>query len=173
LIAEVHEQDLDAIREGATATARLVAYPGDAFTGKVTFVYPTLQRETRTTKVRIEMANPDGRLRLEMFASVEIASPLAPGPVLAVPDSAVLDTGTRQAVLIDRGEGRFEPRTVTLGGRADGYVEIRDGLREGDVVVVAANFLIDAESNMKAALRAFTEPGAPPAPPAAHEGIAK
>jgi Cu(I)/Ag(I) efflux system membrane fusion protein len=83
---------------------------------------------------------------------------LAAGPVLAVPDSAVLDTGARQAVLIDRGEGRFEPRAVKLGGRADGYVEIRDGLRAGEAVVVGANFLIDAESNMKAALRAFTSP---------------
>jgi Cu(I)/Ag(I) efflux system membrane fusion protein len=158
LIAEVFEQDLAAVHEGLAAKASLVAYPGASFEGVVTFVYPTLSRETRTTKVRIEMSNRDHLLKTDMFANVEFAAPLAATPVLSVPDSAVLDTGTRQAVLIDRGDGRFEPRAVSLGGHADGYVEIRDGLRAGDVVVVGANFLIDAESNMKAALRAFTAP---------------
>jgi Cu(I)/Ag(I) efflux system membrane fusion protein len=162
LIAEVFEQDLAAVREGVAAKASMIAYPGESFTGTVAFIYPTLARETRTTKVRIALLNPDGRLKLDMSASVEITALVAPAPVLAVPESAVLDTGARQAVLVDRGEGRFEPRVVALGGRADGYVEIRDGLRAGEVVVVGANFLIDAESNMKAALRAFTAPeGAP------------
>jgi Cu(I)/Ag(I) efflux system membrane fusion protein len=78
--------------------------------------------------------------------------------VLAVPDSAVLDTGTRQTVLVDRGEGRFEPRMVKLGPRADGYVAVLEGLREGEKVVTGANFLIDAESNLRAALQAFTAP---------------
>jgi len=167
LLADVFEQDLASIHEGMAATASLVAYPGVAFPGIVTFVYPTLARETRTAKVRIELANPDRRLKVDMFATVAVAAPLAPGPVLAVPESAVLDTGSRQVVLVERGEGRFEPRGITLGEHADGYVEIRDGLREGEAVVVGANFLIDAESNMKAALQAFT------APDAAHEGTHK
>jgi membrane fusion protein, copper/silver efflux system len=169
LIAEVFEQDLAAVHDGVAATASLVAYSDTSFDGVVTFVYPTLSRETRTTKVRIEMPNRDGRLKIDMFATVEIKAKQAAGPVLAVPDSAVLDTGIKQVILIDRAEGRFEPRPVTLGERAGGYVEIRSGLRQGESVVVGANFLIDAESNMKAALRAFTAPApadAQPRPPA-------
>ena len=90
-----------------------------------------------------------------MFADVEIATG-SDKPVLAVPDDAVIDTGTRQVVLLDRGEGRFEPRTVRLGARGDGYVEIRDGVADGDRVVTSANFLIDAESNLKAALQGLS-----------------
>ena len=95
-----------------------------------------------------------------MYATVGLKGPVGAGPVLAVPDSAVLDSGTRQVVLVDHGEGRFEPREVTLGAAVDGYEEITGGLKPGESVVVAANFLIDAESNLKAALRAFTPPPA-------------
>ena len=90
-----------------------------------------------------------------MYAEVEIGTG-APAPVVAVPDDAVIDTGTRQVVILDRGEGRFEPREVKIGLRGEGFTEIRDGIAEGDRVVVAANFLIDAESNLKAALRGLT-----------------
>jgi Cu(I)/Ag(I) efflux system membrane fusion protein len=93
-----------------------------------------------------------------MYATVDIAAPVGDTTVLAVPDSAVLDTGTRQTVLVGRGEGRFEPRAVKLGARADGYVAVVEGLREGEKVVIGANFLIDAESNLRAALQAFTAP---------------
>jgi Cu(I)/Ag(I) efflux system membrane fusion protein len=82
-----------------------------------------------------------------------------PAPVLAIPESAVLDTGARQSVLVDKGEGRFEPREVKLGQRGNGYIEVREGLHDGDPVVVSANFLIDAESNLKAALKGFSEAG--------------
>jgi Cu(I)/Ag(I) efflux system membrane fusion protein len=82
-----------------------------------------------------------------------------PASVVAVAESAVLDTGSRQAVLIDKGQGRFEPREVRLGRRGGGYVEIRQGLAEGEAVVTSANFLIDAESNLKAALKGFSESG--------------
>ena len=112
-----------------------------------------------------------------MYAAVEIAARGGQEKTLAVPDSAVLDTGTRQLVIVRRGEGAFEPRTVTLGRRADGYVEVREGLADGDDVVVSANFLIDAESNLKAALAGFgtSEAGAkssgkPAAAPPAHSG---
>jgi len=87
-----------------------------------------------------------------MYATVEIAAPVGPGEVLSIPESGVLDSGTRQVVLVDRGEGRFEPRPVALGESAEGYVAVLDGLTEGERVVVSANFLIDAESNLKAAL---------------------
>src|SRR4051812_35961672 len=93
-----------------------------------------------------------------MYASVEIAAPANTGPVLVVPDSAVLDSGARQIVLVDRGEGRFEPRPVKIGRKAGGYDEIRDGVKPGEKVVVGANFLIDAESNLRSALQAFAAP---------------
>ena len=182
LLADVFEQDLGSVRPGQTATIRISAYPDTPFTGRVTFIYPTVMAETRTAKVRIEMPNPGGRLKPSMYASIEIAAGGGAEKVLAVPDSAVLDTGTRQVVIVRRGEGAFEPRAVTLGRRADGYVEVREGLRDGDNVVVSANFLIDAESNLKAALAGFgggqgsdTPAGkapaakAPPAP-AGHSG---
>ena len=95
-----------------------------------------------------------------MYVDAEIDTG-TPAPVLSVSESALLDTGSRQAVLVDKGEGRFEPREVKLGHRGEGYVEIREGLAEDDPVVVSANFLIDAESNLKAALKGFAE-GAQP-----------
>src|SRR5712672_270179 len=158
LMADVFEQDLAQIRPGQSATITVQAYPGRVFEGRVAFVYPTLNAQTRTAKVRIEVPNPDLLLKTDMYATVEIASPVETSTVLAVPDSAVLDTGTKQTVLVDRGEGRFEPRAVKLGPRADGYVTVLEGLREGEKVVTGANFLIDAESNLRAALQAFTAP---------------
>ncbi len=155
LLAELFEQDLAQVRVGQSAQIRVDAYPDKVFTGKVTFVYPTLTTETRTAKVRIELANPQGLLKPSMYAHAEFASSRGKGQVLAVPESAVLDTGTRQLVLIDRGQGRFEPRTLKLGMHGDGYVEVLEGLKAGEQVVVSANFLIDAESNLKAALSGF------------------
>lgn len=158
LIADVFEQDLGAIREGQKVKATVTAYPGAEFVGTVAFIYPSVSPETRTTKVRIEVANTDGRLKTDMSANIELAAGASEGTVLTVPDSAVLNSGIRQAVLVDLGEGRFEPRAVTLGGAADGYYEVRSGLAAGEPVVVGANFLIDAEANLKAALQAFTAP---------------
>jgi membrane fusion protein, copper/silver efflux system len=143
LMADVFEQDLAQIRPGQSATITVQAYPGRVFEGRVAFVYPTLNAQTRTAKVRIEVPNPDLLLKTDMYATVEIAAPAASATVLAVPDLAVLDTGTRQTVLVDRGEGRFEPRAVKLGSRADGYVAVFEGLRDGEKVVTGANFLID------------------------------
>jgi membrane fusion protein, copper/silver efflux system len=155
VLADVFEQDLGLVRLGQSVKIRFDAYPDKAFTGKVTFIYPTVIPETRTAKVRIELPNPAGLLKPAMFARVEIASGRGRGKVLAVPDSAVLDTGTRQLVLVQRGEGAFEPRPVKLGMRTDGYIEVLDGIKAGESVVVSANFLIDAESNLKAALSGF------------------
>ncbi len=156
LLADVFEQDLAAVREGEEATLKLAAYPGAEFTGTVAFIYPTVARDTRTAKIRIVVPNPDGRLKTDMFANVELAAPITAGTVVAVPDSALLDSGTRQAVLIDHGGGRFEPREVKVGAKADGFYEIMHGVSAGENVVVGANFLIDAESNIRAALKAFT-----------------
>jgi Cu(I)/Ag(I) efflux system membrane fusion protein len=158
LLAEVYEQDLAQIRPGNAANITMQAYPSRVFEGRVAFVYPTVNAQTRTAKVRIEVPNPELLLKIDMYATVEIAAPADSTVMLAVPESAVLDTGTRQTVLVDRGEGRFEPRAVKLGARAGGYAVVLEGVREGEKVVTGANFLIDAESNLRAALQAFTAP---------------
>jgi Cu(I)/Ag(I) efflux system membrane fusion protein len=121
----------------------------------VVFIYPSVGKESRTARLRIEVANPDGLLRADMAATVEIEAPIS-GRWVAVPDSAVIDSGTRQVVLVERGEGRYEPRPVKLGARVSGYVQVLDGLKSGERVVTSATFLIDAESNLRAALAAFT-----------------
>lgn len=161
VLADVPEFDLGAIRLGAPVTVRVRSLPGRTFEGRVSLIYPQVGEATRTARVRIEIANPDGVLLPNMYAEVEIGTGDAV-PVVAVPDSAVIDTGTRQVVIIDRGEGRFEPRDVKIGLRGEGFTEIREGIAEGDRVVVAANFLIDAESNLRAALRGLTPPEARP-----------
>lgn len=151
VLVDIAERDLSLIELGQKASVRLRAYPDRAFVGNVTLIYPHLMAETRTARIRIELPNPDELLRPDMYADVEIATG-AQSPVLTVSNSAVIDSGERQIVLLDKGDGRFEPRTVKLGRRGDGRVEIREGLAENDKVVVSANFLIDAESNLKAAL---------------------
>jgi Cu(I)/Ag(I) efflux system membrane fusion protein len=155
LMADVQEQDLGALRAGAPATARLVAYPDRSFAGKVDFIYPSLTAATRTGRARIVLPNSDGALRESMYASVTIGTQSSGGQILAVPDSAILDSGTRQAVLVAHGQGRFEPRAVHTGAHGDGYTQILSGLKPGETVVTSANFLIDAESNLRAALSAF------------------
>lgn len=160
ILADVFEQDVAAVHAGQDVTVAIAAYPDTVFPGKVTFVYPTVNPATRTVKVRVEVANPAMLLKPDMYATVGISTAAAAAQVLAVPDSAVLDTGRTQAVLVERTPGRFEPHPVTVGRRADGFAEIRGGIQAGDKVVVGANFLIDAESNLRAALQTF----APPSP---------
>ena len=151
VLADVAERDLAMIAVGQKASVRLRAYPDRVFSGEVTLIYPHLMAETRTARIRIELPNPDDVLRPDMYADVEIATGTS-DPVLTVVNSAVIDSGNRQVVIIDKGDGRFEPREVKLGRRGDGRVEITKGLSENENVVVSANFLIDAESNLKAAL---------------------
>ena len=151
VLVDVAERDLSLIEVGQKASVRPRAFPDRVFTGKVSLVYPHLMAETRTARIRIELPNPDNVLRPDMYADVEIATG-AEARVLTVSNSAVIDSGERQIVLRDKGEGRFEPRAVKLGRRGGSYVEIKEGLAENDKVVVSANFLIDAESNLKAAL---------------------
>lgn len=155
LLADVFEQDLGMIQPGQSARILINAYPEKVFNGKVTFIYPEIATATRTAKVRVELLNAEGFLKPSMYASVELVVPHSKAKVLTISDSAVLDSGARQIVLVQRGEGLYEPREVRLGMRADGYVEVIEGVREGEQVVVSANFLIDAESNLKAALGAF------------------
>lgn len=151
VLADVPEYDLANVQLGQTATIRVRSLPGQSFQGRVALIYPQVNSETRSTKVRIELPNPNGQLRPDMYADVEIAAG-GGSPVVTVPDSAVIDTGTRQVVIVDKGDGRFEPRDVKVGAQGGGFTEIRNGIASGEKVVVAANFLIDAESNLKAAL---------------------
>lgn len=154
-IADVPEYALESLRIGAPTVIRIRSLPGQEFSGKLDLIYPEIESQTRTAKVRIELPNPDGLLMANMYAEADITTG-ASEPVIAVADSAVIDTGDRQLVFVDKGKGRFEPRDVQLGVRGEGMTEIRKGLSEGERVVVAANFLIDAESNLKAALSALT-----------------
>jgi len=155
VLADVPEYALASVEPGQAATIRVRSLPGRSFEGSVALIYPQVNKETRTTKVRIAIPNPEGVLRPDMYADVEVATG-GGKPVIAVPDSAVIDTGTRQVVILDKGDGRFEPREVKIGAQGGGYTEIRDGVASSDRVVVAANFLIDAESNLKAALKGMT-----------------
>jgi Cu(I)/Ag(I) efflux system membrane fusion protein len=169
VLLDIAERDLADIATGTKVTIRPRALRGQSFAGTVALVYPHLNAQTRTARIRIEVPNPDELLRPEMYVDAEIETG-TPGAVLAVPESAVLNSGTRQAVLVDKGEGRFEPREVKLGRHGGGYVEITDGVAEGEAVVTSANFLIDAESNLKAALKGFAvAAGSAPADQPAHD----
>jgi len=156
-LIDVAERDLGAIAIGQPTTVRARSFPGRVFAGKVGVIYPEINKETRTARIRVELQNPDLVLLHDMYVDAEIDTGSGV-PVVSVPESAVMDTGNRQAVLVDKGRGRFEPRDVKLGHRGDGYVEVHDGIAEGEPVVVSANFLIDAESNLKAALNGL-DPG--------------
>lgn len=158
-IVDISERDLPAVAIGQPAAVRARGYPDQAIQGRVTMIYPQLGRATRTARLRVELANPDGRLLPEMYVDAEIATGPA-AAVLTVPESAVLDSGTRQVVFVDQGDGRFEPRAVKVGRRGTDHVEIREGVEDQERVVVAAAFLLDSESNLKAALRSLALPGA-------------
>jgi Cu(I)/Ag(I) efflux system membrane fusion protein len=163
VVAEVAEQDIGSVKIGAPAKVTFRAFPDRPFSGHVTFVLHELEMATRTAKVRIEVANPEHQIKHEMFADVEIDASAGDAARLAVPASAVIDSGNRQVIIVDRGEGRFEPRPVKLGLRGDGFIEIKEGLKVGENVVTTATFLIDAESNLKAALKGFTADSDKPA----------
>jgi Cu(I)/Ag(I) efflux system membrane fusion protein len=172
VLADVFERDIGLVKAGQKVKVVINAYPEKSFTGTIAYIYPTLKVETRTVPVRIELANPGGLLKPAMYAGVELAVG-ARDKVLTVPVSAVIDSGTQQMVLVQKAAGRFEPRAVKLGVRNDDYVEVREGVVDGEAVVVAANFLIDAESNLKAALGGFTAAagGAPSAEAAASKAV--
>ena len=171
VLADVFEQDIGLVKSGAKAKVMINAYPGKVFAGDITYVYPTLKAETRTVQVRIELPNPGQLLKPGMFAQVELAV-AAKSNVVTIPLSAVIDSGTRRIVLVQAKEGRFEPREVKLGARSDNYVEVLEGVKDGEQVVVAANFLIDAESNLKAAIGGFGHSDHGGAKPAQQDSVA-
>ncbi len=147
--AEVYEFEVPFVKTGQLAAATFAAYPGQAFHGRVSYIYPYLNQEARTVKVRLELPNPQVLLKPEMYGTVQID--VNRGVQLALPEGALLDSGTRQIVFVVRGEGLFEPREVTVGPKIGTYYEVREGLQPGDRVVTSGNFLIDSESKLMAA----------------------
>ena len=150
LIADIYEYELPLIRLGQQASINLSYLPGEAFTGKAVFIYPYLDAQTRTARVRFEFANPRGTLKPEMYAGVEITIRI--GDKITVPEGAIIDTGIRKVAIVEKGAGYFEPRDVKLGTKAGDYYEVLDGLKVGERVVTSANFLIDSESKLKEAV---------------------
>jgi len=149
VLADVYEYEIPLVELGQEATVTLSYFPAQTFTGKVTYVYPVLETKTRTVKVRFELPNPGWKIKPGMFANVDLRIPR--GKRLVVPTTSVLDSGTEQLVFIDQGGGMFEPRKVSVGVRTRDAYEILEGISAGELVVTRGNFLVDSESNLKAA----------------------
>jgi Cu(I)/Ag(I) efflux system membrane fusion protein len=147
VISDIYVYELPLVKVGQPAKISLSFLPGKEFTSKIDYIYPLLAGETRTAKVRFAIPNPGGQLKPQMFTNVEVKIDL--GKRLVIPEDAVIDTGTRKVVYVDRGEGYFEPREVTPGLQGEGVVEITKGLQAGEKVAAAANFLIDSEAKLK------------------------
>jgi Cu(I)/Ag(I) efflux system membrane fusion protein/cobalt-zinc-cadmium efflux system membrane fusion protein len=156
VFGEVFQNDLGRIRVGERATLTVDAYPGRVFEGRVNFVYPQVDMTTRTARARLVFANPELKLSPGMFVNIGLKVPL--GKQLVIPASGVLQSGTRQIVFVSRGDGYLEPREVQLGARAGDHFIVPKGLKEGEQIVTSANFLIDSESQLQAALGSFVPP---------------
>jgi Cu(I)/Ag(I) efflux system membrane fusion protein len=154
VIADVYEYDMSRVKVGQRASLSLGAYPGERFSGRVQFIYPAVNPESRTLQARMEFKNAGLKLRPGMYGDVVIELEAAGG--LAVPTEAIVDTGEQAYVFVSKPGGRFEPRQVKLGARAEGRIQVLDGLAEGEWVVTTANFLVDSESRLRAAVEAFT-----------------
>jgi Cu(I)/Ag(I) efflux system membrane fusion protein len=150
VIADLYESDLSRVVTGSTVQITIESVPGRIWGGRVDFISPTINPATRTATVRIQLDNRDGALKPDMYANVLLDQ--VSGPVVAVPDSAVMQTGTRSIAFVARGIGEFDPRQVETGIRAGGWIEIRRGIAAGDTVVADANFLVDSESRLKSAI---------------------
>ncbi|MBY0249136.1 MAG: efflux RND transporter periplasmic adaptor subunit [Nitrospiraceae bacterium] len=147
--ADIYESEVKAVALNQPASVTLTAYPGETFRGTVAYIYPMLNTEARTVRVRLELPNPGLKLKPGMFGNVRLQTEVV--KTLVVPKEAVLETGLRQLVFMDRGQGRYEPASVKLGRRSQDDVEVLEGLKEGDQIVTSANFLLDAESKLTSA----------------------
>ena len=152
LSVEVFEHQVAQIDIGSAAEIELTYLPGEVFRGTVRFVEPEFSEATRTLQMKIEVPNPDGRLRSGMFGTVRF-HPTAAREALVVPTQAILRTGQRNVVIVDLGEGSFAPREVVTGHEGGGYVEILEGLNEHDRIVTSTQFLIDSESSLQEAVQ--------------------
>ena len=153
---EIYENEISFVSEGQPVVMSTAAYPGEAFRGNISYVYPHLNAATRTLRVRLEFPNPELKLKPGMYSNIEIQVPL--GATLAVPESAVLRTGKQDLAFVDLGSGQMQLRQVEIGATASGYYEILKGLTAGERVVSAANFLIDAESKVQGVKASWETP---------------
>lgn len=151
--ADVYESEIPLVKVGQQATINLSYYPEETFKGRISYIYPYLDEKTRTVKVRLEFPNAALKLKPDMYVNAEIK--IDSGSHLAVPEEAVLDSGLRKVVFVDKGEGRFQPAEVKLGGKFDGYYEVLSGLSPGERIVASASFLLDSESRLKEAMGAM------------------
>jgi RND family efflux transporter MFP subunit len=154
--ANVHEQDMAAIRIGQVATMTLDAYPGESFTGRAAYIHTAVDEATRTLKVRFQFANGRGRLRPGMYANLDLRGASSTG--LTVPADAVLDSGGQRVVFVAQGDGYFTPRPVKIGRRLGDAIEVVDGLKEGEQVATGATFFLDSESQLRAGLQNYELP---------------
>jgi len=170
VLADVYESEIERVKVGQKATLEVAAVPGQTFTGQVTFLYPTVSAASRTLQARVEFRNPALKLRPGMYANVTLDVGSVDG--LVVPGEAVVDTGEVQYVFVAREGGRFEPRRVKLGWRSEDKVQVLDGVSEGEKVVTTANFLVDSERRLRAAIEGFATSEQPPpaAPPPVEHG---
>ena len=152
---DIYENEIALVKLGDKATITLASYPGEVFEGEVKFINPHITPDTRTVKVRLEFSNPDLKLLPEMYADVMLDIPV--GQRLTIPASAVLKTGKNDIVFVDKGDGNLEIRKVELGQKAGNYYEVLKGLKNGDIVISRANFLIDSESKVQAAVATWGE----------------
>jgi membrane fusion protein, copper/silver efflux system len=153
LYAEIYESELALVRPGQEVAAVSPSLPGLTFRGRIASVDPNINPKTRSVRVRVRLADPDGLLRPDLYLDARIRVDL--GEHLAVPRSAVVDTGIHQFVFVDQGDGYLDPREVTLGMSAGDYFEVRSGVKEGEKVVTSGNFLVDSESQLRAAMAQF------------------
>ncbi|PJA41984.1 MAG: efflux transporter periplasmic adaptor subunit, partial [Lysobacterales bacterium CG_4_9_14_3_um_filter_62_6] len=159
--ADVYEYEMPWVAVGDLAQLQLASLPGQTFEGRVDFIYPYLDKATRTQKVRLAFANPDRSLKPEMYGDVSIRTGRQVDAVV-IPSEAVIRTGRREQVFVQRAAGQYDPRAVTLGVSSDGMVQITDGLKAGEQVVVSGQFLIDSESKLREVSAKMREPTAPP-----------
>jgi RND family efflux transporter MFP subunit len=147
--ADIYEYEVPFVRLGQHVSFTLSYYPGKTYSGKISFIYPTVDPQTRTVKVRVQLANPGFILKPNMFADAELRVDY--GTQILVPQEAVVDSGTEQHVYVVRAGGVFEPRKITVGPIVDGNAAVLSGLKPGETIVVSGNFLIDSESRLKGA----------------------
>ena len=147
--ADVYENELAWIKEGENATVSLPSMPGKTIGAKVSYIYPFIQDQTRTAKVRIAFSNDKQTLKKDMYVTVNIV-PTVTIDAVAVPEQSVIHSGSRNIVVLSLGDGKFKSVDVTLGVLSDGYYQVIQGVSEGDVIVTSSQFLIDSESNLKA-----------------------
>jgi membrane fusion protein, copper/silver efflux system len=162
--ADVYEQEMSSMRVGQRATVTLDAYPGESFDGRAIYIYPFVEENSRTLKVRFQFPNPRGRLRPGMFANVQLHS--TGGTALTVPANAVLDSGVQKTVFVAQGDGVFTPRTVEVGRQLGDRIQILGGVKEGEQVATSATFFLDSESQLRAGLQNYETPASAGAAPA-------